>query len=250
MKNYLLCLGFLFSVCYSSLLKAQDTTPGKALFIGNSYTYFWNLSTLVELMAEAKGIDLKTRHSTSGGVSLGMHWRGERGLQSVQRIESGEYDAVVLQDHSMRALQYPDSLLHFGRQFIDKVKESGARPYVYLTWSRKWNPLMQEQITKMYQQLADEQVATVVPVGIAWELARTLRPEIELYDADGSHPSFMGAYLTACVFFAVLTGQSPVGLPNRLKQKDEFGEDLYLMILPPNDAQFFQEVAEKVVKQP
>ena len=33
-----------------------------------------------------------------------------------------------------------------------------------------------------------------------------------LYAKDESHPSFEGSYLIACVFFAVLTGRSPVGL--------------------------------------
>ena len=30
--------------------------------------------------------------------------------------------------------------------------------------------------------------------------------------ADGSHPSTSGSYLSACVLFAALTGDSPVGL--------------------------------------
>lgn len=34
-----------------------------------------------------------------------------------------------------------------------------------------------------------------------------------LYVADQSHPSFEGSYLIACVFVAVLTGGSPLGLP-------------------------------------
>ena len=33
-----------------------------------------------------------------------------------------------------------------------------------------------------------------------------------LYSADGSHPSTSGSYLSACVLFAALTGDSPVGL--------------------------------------
>ncbi|MDP6935301.1 MAG: hypothetical protein QGG40_20445, partial [Myxococcota bacterium] len=34
----------------------------------------------------------------------------------------------------------------------------------------------------------------------------------QLYSSDGSHPSLAGSYLTACVVFSTLTGQSTVGL--------------------------------------
>ena len=51
----------------------------------------------------------------------------------------------------------------------------------------------------------------VAPVGRAWE--RALRdPAMTLHDPDGSHPSPAGTYLAACVLYATLTGESPVGL--------------------------------------
>ena len=37
--------------------------------------------------------------------------------------------------------------------------------------------------------------AAIVPVGKAWRLARKRHPAIDLYVADGSHPSAAGAYL-------------------------------------------------------
>ena len=226
----------------------ENEPPKNVLFVGNSYTYFWNLPQLVHLMAKEKGIDLKTRQSTSGGVNLGMHWRGEKELKSQQKIKSGAFDVVVFQDHSMRSIEHPDSLLYFGKKLCDLAKENGAKPFIYMTWAREWNPLMQSQITKMYSKLAIENNATLVPVGKAWELARKLRPDIKLYDPDGSHSSTTGTYLTACVFFAVLTGESPIGLPKRLQSKDENGDPIYWMILSENDARFCQEVAAEILK--
>ncbi len=38
-----------------------------------------------------------------------------------------------------------------------------------------------------------------------------------LADQDFAHPSPIGSYLDACVFFATLSGQSPVGLPAKMK---------------------------------
>jgi len=239
----------LFLLFYGIEGFTQQKAPENVLFIGNSYTYFWNLSQLVAIMCESQSIDLQTLKSTSGGVNLGMHWRGERNLRSVAQVKSRQFDAIVLQDHSLRAIQYPDSLHHFGKLFADLAHQNQAQTYFYMTWAREWNPLMQEEITAMYQKVAALNKAKVVPVGLAWEYARSLRPDLKLYDPDGSHPSTIGTYLSACVFFAVLTGKSPIGLPARLQTKDKNGDPLYLMIVSPNDARFCQEVATEITSK-
>lgn len=248
MKNFLLAIWVLLLSCLAFQRSfAQGTSPKSVLFVGNSYTYFWNLPQQVALLAEAGKIELKTRQSTVGGINLGTHWRGERGLESRALIASGQFDAVVIQDLSTRPVEDPDSTLYFGRLFGELIRENGARPYVYLTWARAYNPLMQEKLTQTYTQLAQEIGGTLVPVGPAWELARSLRPDLPLYDPDGSHPSALGTYLTACVFYGVFTGKSPVGLPNRLLTQDKDGEKLYLNISSPEDALFLQQIAEKAI---
>lgn len=236
---------FLF-FCQSIFLNAQEVKD--VLFIGNSYTYFWNLAQTVEAMTtENRSIQLKTKHSTAGGANLGQHWRGDKKLKSRQLVKDELFDIVVLQDHSMRTIDHPDSLMLYGKKFGQLIKSSRAKPFLYMTWAREWNPYMQETISQKYIELAKAINARIVPVGIAWEQAKILRPDIELYHPDGSHPSPAGTYLTACVFYGVLTGQSPVGLPPRIISKDRNGDPLYLNIQTEEDALFFQLVAEDVI---
>lgn len=243
MRKHIL-LFFLFGISMS--LSAQNVK--EVLFIGNSYTYFWNLSQTVEAMtADNDRVRLKTSHSTAGGANLGQHWRHEKKLKSKRLVDEGLYDYVVLQDHSMRSIDHPDSLMIYGKKFGKLIKASGGQAFLYMTWAREWNPYMQETITKKYVELAKSINARVVPVGIAWEQAKILRPNINLYDVDGSHPSPAGTYLTACVFYGILTGQSPVGLSPRVITTDKNGEPLYLNIQSKEDALFFQLVAEDVI---
>lgn len=230
-------------------LSAQTQTTQEVLFVGNSYTYFWNLPQVVAQMAIERDIPITTRQSTSGGTNLGQHYRGNKGLKSMELIQSGDFDIVVLQDHSRRAIDAPDSLMHYGQILGELAQASGAQPYVYLTWARQWDPSMQDPITKQYMALAKKINAKVVPVGLAWEKARKINPHLPLYDQDQSHPSSLGTYLSACVFFAVLTNQSPVGLPNRLITTDKDGEKLYLTIQSKADALFCQQIAEEVVAE-
>ena len=230
-------------------LSAQENVPQKVLFVGNSYTYFWNLPQTVMLMAEAKEVDMQTNQSTAGGSNLGQHWRSARNLQSVDLIKSGAFDAVILQDHSMRAIEAPDSLKHYGKLLAELARKNGSDIYLYMTWSREWAPNMQQVISHEYRSLAKEIGAKVIPVGLAWQRARELRPDIELYDPDGSHPNTLGTYLSACVFFGILTGESPMGLPNRLITKDQNGEKLYINIQSKNTALFFQKVADEIINE-
>ncbi len=54
------------------------------------------------------------------------------------------------------------------------------------------------------------------PAGDAWRLAWKKDPKLELYSADGLHPTAAGTYLAALTFFGLFYGQSPVGLPAKL----------------------------------
>ena len=227
----------------------QSSNPKKVLFVGNSYTYFWNLPQSVMTFAKGQGINIEARQSTSGGTNLGQHWRGEKKLKTVDKIKEGNFDMIILQDHSKRAIDHPDSLLHYGKLLGKLIKKSGAKPYVYMTWGREWDSTMQAPITKEYVKLAKKINATIVPVGPTWQRARELRPELVLYDEDGSHPSALGTYLTACVFYGVLTQTSPVGLPKRIISKDGDGEKLYLNIQSAETALFCQKVAEEIINK-
>lgn len=234
---------FLVSVPISSQAQSEENI----LFVGNSYTYFWNLPQQVSVIAESKGMSLKTSQSTSGGTNWGQHWRGEKNISSKSLIENGQFDAIILQNHSMRSLEAPDSLMYYGKLFADLIQKNDAKVFLYMTWAREWDPYMQATIRTAYEQLARETGATVVPVGLAWERARNLRPDIELFAKDGSHPSPLGSYLTACVFYRVLTGKEIDNLPPRLLTKDSNGEKLYLNIVTEEDAVFLQKVAEETV---
>lgn len=230
-------------------VQAQVEIPKNVLFVGNSYTYFWNLPQLTGLMIQSQELPTTTRQSTAGGVNWAQHWRGERGLNTMSLIKDGDFDAVVLQNHSRSAIDRPDSLLHFGQLLNDLIQAKGAKVYLYLSWAREWDPYMQKPITEQFKALAEKTGATLVPVGPAWERARTLRPGFPLYDEDGSHPSILGTYLTACVFYGVFTGRSPLGLPRSLRTKDENGESLIVTLQSQQNALFCQKVAEEILEK-
>lgn len=228
-------------------LHGQQKPSKKILFVGNSYTYFWNLPQTVNIMSSNDSIILETRQSTAGGVNLGQHWNSGNNLKTREIIEKNKFDIIIIQDHSLQAINKPDSLHYFGKLFDDLIINKGAKTYLYMTWAREKDPLSQKQIALEYTKLAKEMNAILVPVGLAWEKARYLKPDIDLFDEDGSHPSPMGTYLNSCVFYKVLSGKNPVGLPHRIQTTDKNGEKLYLNIQSEENALFLQKIANEVV---
>jgi len=219
----------------------QDTT--RILFVGNSFTYFYNLPQVVAAMAREQGVVLLTRQSTVGGSSLEQHWKGEKGTQTRTLLESANWDYVVFNNHSTSAIDSPDSFLEYGRKFADLTRQRGAKPIFMMTWAYASNPLMQPAITAGYLQLATATQAAYVPAGLLFAEARKWRPDLDLF-FDDKHPSSNGTYLLGLAFAKYFTGKVTTGLPPRLTTTDRDGEKLYLLFMKEEDAAFLQQLVD------
>lgn len=215
------------------------------LFVGNSYIYYQNLPHIVSAISDSIPTKLITTKSTIGGARLSEHWHGKRGLKTKELIKSGKFDAVVLQEYSMGPIHQPDSLFKYAKLLCDLIKQNGAKPYFYLVWAREKVPQYQEDLTRVYLKASKINGADVIPVGPGWAMARKIRPNVPLYNADGSHPSSLGTFLTACIFVKHLTGLLPKKLPNTLHTLDQYNESIELMRLDPLDIQFAMKIANK-----
>jgi uncharacterized protein DUF4886 len=189
----------------------------KILFIGNSYTHYNDLPGMLQDLSETSGKTLETAMVTSGGKSLEWHWYNPVTLDT---IAEGQWDFVVLQDHSLSAVEEPDRLRSAMIKLATRIRNVNATPVLYLTWGRQHIPEMQDVIAETYMRVAREIDAKVAPVGLAWQKVRAAAPGLSLYVTDRSHPSFLGSYLAACVFYATLFGETPVDLSNEFRLCD------------------------------
>lgn len=236
----------LFLYGYSICLGQNTADTTRVLFVGNSYTYFWNLPQVVQAMAQSQSIPLITRQSTAGGATWDEHWRGDKNLKTKSKIENGNFDLVVLQNHSMRTIEAIDSHYVYGSRWIQTIREVNAEPILYMTWARQFNPSMLEDVIKGYETLAKKEQIQLNPIGLIWQEVKKLRPYMPIYAPDQSHPSPLGTYLNACAFYRMLTGKPATGLPARFTTTDQYGEKTYLMIVSSNDAAFCQSVVDRV----
>ena len=183
----------------------------RILFIGNSHTYRHNIPSTLFRMAKAlyPPVNIAIDSRVGEGVSLAWHWGNP---ETIQNIERGYWDYVVLQERSGGPLEDRLSMEKYGLSFDRKVRNSGARTILYMTWARRDRPETQNAITKAYNDLQKQTGALLAPVGSVWERCRSMFPGMNLYDPDGRHANALGAYLSACTFFHLIYGRSPEGL--------------------------------------
>lgn len=179
------------------------------LFIGNSFTARNNMPQMLAELAAASGKSLTHTLISVCGASLRMHWN--KGVAQ-QSIESGSFDYVVLQEQSTLPVKNAARMHENIRLFDAVIKGAGAKTVLYMTWAREREPQNQQLISEAYRSIGNELKALVVPVGSVWRQVIEASPSIGLFDKDGSHPSFVGSYLAACVFYSVLFQESTSGI--------------------------------------
>ncbi|MGE0128000.1 MAG: DUF4886 domain-containing protein [Blastocatellales bacterium] len=200
------------------MTKRSPATPLRVLFIGNSFTARNNVPDLVAQLAEARGHQLQHHLISAGGASLRMHWNKGDAQRAIQQTGGQtRYDYVALQEQSTLPVKNPLRMHENIRLFDQAIKASGAKTALYLTWARQNAPETQQAITDAYTAIGEELSAIIVPVGIAWQNFIREHSQPLLHDKDQSHPTLAGSYLAACVFFAVLFDESPVGIASDLK---------------------------------
>ena len=166
---------------------------------------------LVQLVKAAdREFDLEVDQSIGEGVSLEWHWNHE---STRCKMRSRDWDYIVLQDRSGGPLEDLDSFQKHARLLDSEIKKLGAATILYMTWANQNRPDTGIVLADAYRRMANELGACLAPVGLAWANAQRFSSELALHHKDGRHASPIGAYFTACVFYAILTHKSPEGLP-------------------------------------
>jgi hypothetical protein len=226
------------------LALANSDRPGlRVLFVGNSFTYYNSMPSMVHRLAEAdegRGPIYAVEY-TAPNWSL-REAAGNHGLADL--LDDTRWDVVVLQDVSYYLAASPEERRRetypFARALQRQIAAAGAQTMLFLTWGYKDGSFegdsfawMEARLEEGYSELGSELFAPVVPVGLAWSEALGRKPGIDLWSHDGRHPSRLGSYLAACVFYAVLSGRDPT-------------KSTFTAGLDPAEARFLQDVASDV----
>lgn len=189
------------------------------LFIGNSYTYFWDMpEQIFAPMAAEAGQDFDVRAFTRGGYFLCWYADpdNEEGRRLRAFLEGRRFDCVVLQDNSLSPLTEPGKFFSGCRDMRDLLRDQTEHFVLYATWGRKTgcetltelgmtSQEMTRFIAEQYDEAGRRLSIPVSHVGLAFEAYTAEHPEAELYYTDLHHPSPLGSTVAAQALLKTIT---------------------------------------------
>lgn len=235
----LLLLPIVVLLC-SSFALHTDKPKGelRVLFIGNSLTYTNDLPAMVESLAKAaKQKRFVYKSVALPDFGLEEHWKQGEARRAIAR---DKWDVVVLQQGPSSLPESRAVLLDYVRRFDAEIKKAGAKTAIYMVWPSAARFADFDRVSESHRLAAEEVNALLFPAGEAWRAAFRLDDNVPLYSQDGFHPSPVGTYLAALVIYEQLYGQSPVGLPSRLKI---WSRAISKVELPEEQAKLLQQAA-------
>ena len=183
------------------------------LFIGNSYmSENGGVYNYFQAALQKRGLEVTLESKISPGKKLSDMVTREVGDAMMNK----DVDVVVITSGDLKVM----------KQFATKLKDSGKRLVVFMTWDEKHpsNRTVLPQYTKSTRNAVramrgfeKESGATIIPVAVLHH-ELTIRPPNEmpridyLWQKAGNDQNALGTMASALLMVAVLTGESPAGL--------------------------------------
>ena len=191
------------------------TTPStnadiSMLFMGNSHSSVNDLQGMIVAMVRAT----RPGKTVAAVEAPGWMFLEDRidDVPSVNLLRSQDWTFVVLQAQKYSTSGQFTYSTEEAKDFIRLSRQQHAVPIMFPEWPRRGVDETQ-RIYDLHVSIAQAEVACVAPIGQAWDLAAVRHPNLVLHASDGNHSSVAGAFLTALVLSATMTGISPLDVP-------------------------------------
>lgn len=239
MKKHLFQILLLFIVCFF-----QTQAQKKVLFLGNSMTYFNNMPTLFESIANEKGKNVAVTSYAPGGTGFVNH-HVDANVYSLFKNQT--WDVVVMQPGTGESagVSWPVNTTYVrGKQMQDSIKKYSPCAKILLYQIPYGVPAadnyanyfqVQTKIKDSITKLADAMQVSFAPAGECARQHYLTQQDLLLHSSyNDVHPNLNGSYLVACAMF------------NTIFQEPVSGVAFNGGVTPAN-ATYFQTIADNVV---
>ncbi|MGD9910256.1 MAG: DUF4886 domain-containing protein [Candidatus Izemoplasmatales bacterium] len=190
------------------------------LFIGNSFTYYNNMPTILSLMASTSGYQVHVEQITYGGFQLSQYVTlgTPETDEVVSKINERAWDYVILQEQSSKPATDKQGFIDAVGELNQLIEASGAKTILYSTWSYRDGSSklastgytyteFYNVLTSAYQEASALYNTMLAPVGTVFYQLTMNEPTINLLDyADDFHPTIDGSYVAAYTFYLTIFG--------------------------------------------
>ncbi|MCL2058762.1 MAG: hypothetical protein FWH01_06835 [Oscillospiraceae bacterium] len=203
--TFVLALVFILTILYRDMLFrdyenndfAKSDKSISFLFVGNSDVFWGKLPRQLHIISKKYGVEITYKDISSNGAHLSRSKD-----EAIKELQNASYDYIVLQDNTRLLPGGIDDFLSTIRLLCDIAIENGTTPVLFNPAVTDSNRLKIN--SDAYLRASADNAVVLVNAGEAWAYAYQTSPKISLYAWDGIHANNAGAFLTSCVFAAVL----------------------------------------------
>lgn len=197
------------------------------LFLGNSYTYTYNTDQLFKGMAQAAGENVYVEIVANPGQEIEGASGHAASQQSIDAINSRQWDFVVVQDNQGRWV-WPGNPVGIaastGNAWVSlintiKANNSCSNIVYFAGWSIEGgatggSATTESEIDVIYANHVNFNIEAqayqlVAPIGKCWSKSLQQYPSVDLFHSDRAHPSLEGSYLSAASIFVSIFKTDP-----------------------------------------
>lgn len=207
-RHLALWLAGAVAACASGPTAPPAQAEVRVLMMGNSHSAWHDLPGQLQALLRA-GLGGKTVAVQEAPGWMFLDQRLHHG-PTLELLRSRHWSVVLLQAQRYSRSGRVNPSTQEAQALVRLARQAGALPVLFPEWPRRGIDETQ-RIHEAHVAIAGQEAACVAPVGQAWDLAR--QRGWALHDADGNHANAEGAFLTALVLYATVTGASPRDLP-------------------------------------
>ncbi len=231
-------------VVYTTTVIGQTDETINILFLGNSYTYYNGVPSIVSDMGLQKGKKIVVTQITRGGSLLDTYANTEFILETINKYK---FNYVVLQEQSTAPLFAAEEKTYPAIRKLDKmIRKNGGQTILYMTWAREYADSIgtkmlpgkfyydvfdsfdsaQDSLAASYNKIGKEINAKVAPSGLAWKAFHKMHPDVALWRSDHSHPLEIGSVIAAYSIYKTIFNESVIGIKSPLPISEKYQKDI------------------------
>lgn len=187
----------------------RSTEHYKVVFFGNSHSN--SLPALVEILIR-NGLPHKTVVAEAEPGWLFLDERVDH-KRSLELLTGNDWTHVILQAQKYSQSGLVTYSTSAAESWVRRAKAQQATPIMFPEHAQRGRLAEGRRIHALHLSIAAAEATCVAPVGLAWDKALELQPDLRLHSSDGNHAALAGGLLSSLVFYEVITGESADLLP-------------------------------------
>ena len=186
----------------------QNLDDYKILIYGNSHTV--GLPSIITSM-----IKIGLPHKNVEIVNAGGGFLDEsiKSTSAVNILYSEKWSHVILQGQKYSQSGSNNYSTDAAVSWIQYAKGISATPILYPEHPQKGNINEGQEVYDLHLSIAAKESSCVAPIGPVWDEVISRELGLNLYSDDGNHANENGRFLTALVFYEIITAQPADLLP-------------------------------------